>query len=284
MNVASPITAAVLLAALFAEPRAGEPVRGISGAIEFRAAGPRIRARPNQSHDSPILVRVADARADEGGEHVYRVEFIGLVAGDYDLRDYLERQDGSPVDDIAPLRVYVVSQLPPDHGTDLFSSAQAPRLTATQYRLVMAGLGVAWLSVPIAYLVVRAIRRRPTPPPPAAAPAPTLADQLRPLAEAAIQGTLSIAERGRLELLMYLYWRGRRGWDGSQAQVVPRLRNDSEAGLLLRAIESWLHASPVARSHADRELAALLKPYCDIPPLRTHRRIPPPRRGPRETP
>lgn len=243
----------------------GEPVgatsalRGIASEMEIRATGAALRVKANQSHESPMLVRIVEATRADDDTTSYHIQCIGLVAGDYDLREYLERRDGSPLK-MQPLPVHVRTQLSADHGTDLFSPAQAPLLTGTQYRTILIGLAVAWLSVPVSFFVVRRLRRRPVPPPPVAPP-PSLADQLRPLVDSAISGSLSIAQRGRLELLMYSYWRGRLGMDGPQAEVVMQLRRDAEAGRLLRAVESWLHAHTSPTAPADGEVASLLEPY-----------------------
>ncbi len=241
-------------------------LRGIAGAVEFVAGGEPIRARANQEMTTPLLVRVADASRLEDGQTRYRVEFIGLVAGEYDLRDYLERAQGDALG-IAPLPILVVSQLPEQHGVDLFSSAQTPQLAATRYRVVMAALAALWLAAPVVYFVVRVLRRRPPPPPPIIVPPPTLAEQLRPLVESAVQGTLTTAQRGRLELLLYLYWRERLGLSGSQAEIVARLRHDPRAGELLRAVEHWLHSGRAATAQPETELARLLEPYRYAPAI-----------------
>ncbi len=49
--------------------------------------------------------------------------------------------------------------------------------------------------------------------------------------------------------------------DGPQAEVVMRLRRDVEAGRLLRAVESWLHAHTSPTAPAEGEVASLLEPY-----------------------
>jgi hypothetical protein len=241
-------------------------MRGIAGAVEFDAAGPRIRAGANQSITSPIIVRIGDAKPAADGKTHYRVEFIGAYAGDHDLRPYLEREDGSALD-LPPLTVTILSQLTPDHGTDLFSSTDSTILRPSVYRAGMIALGVLWAGAPIAYFVVRAARRRKVEPPAPAAPPPSFADQLRPLVQAAISGSLSIAERGRLELLLYLYWRGRLGLEGRQADVISRLRMDTQAGALLRAVERWLHARRGPDERPDSEVASLLEPYRHEPAI-----------------
>ena len=251
---------------------AGQPmatsIRGIPGTAEFNASGPQIRGHSGQTLEWPLVARVVAAEPLPGGaETHYRVAFIGTIAGDFDLRDCLERQDGSALN-LQPLPVRILTQLEPDQGTDLFSTAEAPTLASTRYRALMIGLAVAWLAVPVIYLAVRIARRRPPPVPAPVGPPPTLADQLRPLVDAASRGTLSVAERGRLELLLYLYWRARLALAGPQPQVISALRTHPEAGALLQAVERWLHA-PVHHSsgQAETEAASLLEPYRNAPAI-----------------
>ncbi|MFM9997000.1 MAG: hypothetical protein ACKVU4_14510 [Phycisphaerales bacterium] len=246
-------------------------IRGITGTAEFSATGPSLRGHAGQTLAWPLVARVVAAEplpgGPEGGNHTrYRVAFIGTIAGDYDLRDCLQRQDGSALD-LPPLPVRILSQLEADPGTDLFSSADVPPLTASRYRPLMLALAAAWVGVPVVYVLVRLARRRPAPPPPPVIPPPTLADQLRPLVEAAIRGTLSVADRGRLELLLYLYWRARLALAGPQTEVISILRTHPRAGALLQAVERWLHAPRAAADHAETEAAALLEPYRDAPAI-----------------
>ncbi|MCX5689532.1 MAG: hypothetical protein NTV94_07065, partial [Planctomycetota bacterium] len=58
--------------------------RGLSGAIELPTGSPRLAALPHQVADAPLAVRVNDLPG--GGQ---RIEYIGVVAGTYDLREYL---------------------------------------------------------------------------------------------------------------------------------------------------------------------------------------------------
>ncbi|MFG0284262.1 MAG: hypothetical protein ACF8R7_07550 [Phycisphaerales bacterium JB039] len=264
--IAAPAIAIVAaLGAQDAEPMA-IAVRGIAGAVEFELAGEPLRAKPALSVTAPMVVRIVDASAIGEGSTRYRVAFIGTVAGDYDLRDLLERQDGSALDG-QPLMVRVVSQLPPDHGTDLFSESSAPPMTPSRYRAAMIALGAAWVAIPVIYLGVRIARRRPPAPPAPQAPAPTLAEQLRPLVESAMAGTLAVEGRGRLELLLYMHWRRRLDLEGPQAQAVATLRRHPEAGRLLRAVEAWLHARPDGAARPQDDVAALLAPYRAAPAI-----------------
>ena len=55
-----------------------------------------------------------------------RIEFIGSVAGSFDLRDFIEREDGMPLTGLAAIPVTVVSRLPPDCGTDPQTTEPSP--------------------------------------------------------------------------------------------------------------------------------------------------------------
>lgn len=240
-------------------------VRGIAGTVEFEVAGERVTTRPVQTVTAPMVVRIVDSEPAGEGRTRYTAAFVGTIAGEYDLRELLQRHDGAPLE-VDPIPVHVISQLPPDHGTDLFSQSEAPGLTASRYRAAMIALGVVWLAAPGVYFAVRAARRRPEPAAAPAPPPPTLAEQLRPLVESALAGELSVHGRGRLELLLYMHWRQRLGLSGPQAEAVARLRRDPEAGKLLRAVEAWLHARP-GDAPADSDVTDLLAPYRDAPAI-----------------
>lgn len=239
-------------------------VRGIIGHTSFVAATAGIRTKPDQSITAPIVARVLDTSEAPDGQTRYRIAFIGAVAGDHDLRGLLEREDGSPLD-LPPLIVRVVSQLEGNQTTDLFSDLEAPLLTRSQYHAFLWTFGGAWAAMPFVYAGLRVLRRRPAPPAPPPKRPPTLADQLRPLVESARRGGLSVSDRGRLELLLYLYWRERLRLTGSQRDVVPALRGHETAGILLTAVERWLHA-PSGDVTKD-ELSDLLRPYAESPPI-----------------
>ncbi|MBL9121516.1 MAG: hypothetical protein JNL80_16530 [Phycisphaerae bacterium] len=221
-----------------------------------------LRAKPDQPLSAPILVRVSQAKAPESAAPRYRIEFIGSVAGDYDLRDYLEFSDGSPATTLAPIPVRVVSHLPANHGSDLFTVPEPPFRLESHYRTIFIALALLWLSVPIVVLVRRALRR---PTPPVFAPQvaePTLADLLRPLVERAMRDGLSVREQGRLELLLLHFWRERLGMhDMSPSDTLAHLRRHAEAGELLRAVEGWLHARGAGAPQPTDDIGELLRPY-----------------------
>jgi hypothetical protein len=92
-----------------------------------------------------------------------------------------------------------------------------------------------------------------------------MADQLRPLVEAAIAGRLSAPEQARLERMLIARWRDELELAGlPPAQALRRMREHPEAGQLLEQLEGWLHCPPGA---VEVDVAAVLAPYRAHPPV-----------------
>ena len=268
MNLAQLSVPAIVCAAAMSAAASAEPikaVRGLAARVEVDYAH-RLRAREDQTPSSPILVRVSSARSAEGARQV--IEFIGAVAGEYDLRDHVAREDGQPITDLASMPVTVVSRLPADHGVDLYATTGSWMNWRANYREIMwVAVGV-WVLVPIAVVTIRAARRaRPVPPTPAAPPPPSVADQLRAALEIARERPLTVEESGRLELLLLRYLGGDQPRDAAELVSVLRdLRADDATSPIVIAIERWLHAQgggESGRADADAALdnlrATLLK-------------------------
>jgi hypothetical protein len=224
-----------------AAPALAEPVTAVRGLATTATVDypPRLRARADLASTSPILVRVS-ASETPGRQ---RIEFIGSVAGTFDLRNYLEREDGKPLTDLAPISVTVVSKLPADHGTDLYGASESWLNWRAHYRELMWGAVALWTAVPITVLIVRRMRRpRPEPAPLPPPPAPTLAQQLSAALEAARDRTLSVEESARLELLLYRYLGGSNESDADLAALLRQVRERPDTQPLVLAVERWLHA------------------------------------------
>jgi hypothetical protein len=223
-------------------PAAHEPVkavRGLASQVEVDYA-PRLRPRADLTPASPMMIRVSPGKS----EAQQRIEFIGAVAGSFDLRDFLEREDGKPLSDLTPLPVAVLSRLPSDHGTDLYSTSESWLNWRAHYRELMWGAVALWVAVPATVLLVRAARRpRPAPPAPAAPPPPTLAEQLRAALETARDHRLTVDESARLELLLYRYLSGDEPAEGADVAALLRdIREHEATRPLVLAVERWLHA------------------------------------------
>lgn len=237
----------------------GEAVtRGITGRVVVESEHGHVRGRPDLDLDSSILVRVADRSRAEDGRSITELEFIGVDAGDFDLRESLVFDDGGSMDRLAPLMIEIVSNLAADAPSDVFLAEAPPASLAVGYRRVLLVVAVAWALVPLAVVIRRRLRRPPSPP--AAPEPPTVLDRLEPLVRRAADRDLTVDERGRLELLLHAHWRGRLGLADDPVEAVRRIRTDPEAGRLLRRVESWLHA-PDGRTPSASELGELLDPY-----------------------
>jgi hypothetical protein len=237
--------------------------RGLVAEVIVVDAEQPLRAKPEQPLTAPVLVRVSEASAPTG--RAFRVEFIGAVAGEYDLRDYLEFVDGTPATTLAPIRVRVESQLPASHGSDLFAIPEPPFRLESHYRNMLIAVGVLWLLIPIAVLIRRRLRRPPVVVVEPPAPPPTLADVLRPLVERAQGQGLSLREQAALELLLLHYWRDRLGLgDAPAATAIASIRRHPEAGTLMRAVERWLHARGAGDARPAEDIATLLAPYAAV--------------------
>ncbi|HYD00166.1 MAG TPA: hypothetical protein VEB22_02985 [Phycisphaerales bacterium] len=241
-------------------------VRGLATTIEVDY-GPRLRARADQTPTSPILVRVSRGHAGK-----QRIEFIGAVAGSYDLRDHLEREDGRPIDAAFVAPVSVVSNLPAGQGPDLYGSGGSWMNWRAHYRELMWGAAAVWTAVPVTVLVVRAVRRpRAVPPAPPAPPPPTVAERLRGLLETARERRLTVEESGRLELLLLRYLGADTPAHDDLAAALRALRERNESRPLVLAVEHWLHTGAgddAARDHAATVLEELRRTRLAAPPAR----------------
>ena len=249
-----------VLACAFAFADGTTTPRGVTGSVTITHSGDAIVAQPDQELTAPLIVRVTDLTpsAADGFPHKYRIDFIGAIEGEHDLRKHLRHRDGSQVDELAPVIVTIVSELPEHYGTDLFGTPTRPFFTRNHYRFIAWILGTAWICVPIVFVWKRWLRNRPGPPPTPPPPKPTLADQLRPLAESAMRGELSLDGQARLELLLIAFWSERLNLAAlSPAQALAQLRIDPEASPLLLAVERWLHS----REGSSDSITALLEPY-----------------------
>jgi len=270
--VASPAcasTASASPAATRAEPP--RTARGTTGAFDVESAVP-LRAKALRDAASPVLVRVNPLGGDR-----YRVEYLGTVEGAFDLAPLVERADGRAATGLPDLRVEIFTQLPPNHGTDVFGLSAPGFSLSAHYTTALAAVAAAWLAVPAYLLVRRLTRRRPAPPPPPAR-AVTVAERLFAIVDAARARELGIDERGRLELLMLQELRAHAAADhaaanhaaansagsdrtstlASLADATIALRDDPHTARIVRAVEAWLHAPTTGdRTRALEEIDAL---------------------------
>lgn len=235
--------AAILLVACLATSGVdseGAPTRVARGTIAAfeieHAAGP-LRAKALRDGASPILVRVNPLG---GSRHL--VECFGVVEGEFDLVPLLEQADGRPPSDLAPIRVEIFTQLPPNPGTDLYGLPEPSLALEGGYRLLLATVAVAWLAVPVVAIVRRRLRRIEPPPSDPVPSAPTALERVQAILDEARRSPLDTAQRGRLELLLLKALREAAGGSGTVAESIARLRHDRAAAPVVREVELWLHA------------------------------------------
>ncbi len=236
---------------------------GMEGVYYLRWQGPALEATPVDD-DAPIVLRIANIARD-GDISLYELRYIGSRAGRHDLRNSLRRVDGQPLSGMEPILVSVKNILPEDHDGELEDRAVGRVARAWHYRLILVAACVLW-AVPPLWLLGRRIAGRSARQIPTAEALPlTLADQLRPLVEAAVAGRLSTLEQARLERILIAYWREQLDLAGcSIGEALARMRRHPPSAALLGKLDEWLHQRP-GRHVVD--VAEVLRPYGDHAPL-----------------
>ena len=230
----------------------------MEGRVEIVLPGTALEARPYE-HKARLIVRIAETRP-RGDSIWYDLRYIGMVPGNYDLRGYLHRLDGSTTNNLPPIPASVAPLLPEKHDGLLVEEAASPfgRLSGYKTWMIVAAVVWALLFLPLVWR-----HRKKAAPATAPPPQPTLADRLRPLVEQAAAGTLSGDGQAQLERMLLNYWRDRLNLGAlDMAEAIGKLRAHPEAGELLRALESWLHRP---KGSVNVDVAAVLQPYRTIP-------------------
>jgi hypothetical protein len=233
---------------------------GMPGKIDqIVLPGNELEAKPIDSREVPLVLRVV-AAYPHGSAFRYDLEFYGLEPGTYDLGNYLQRKDGSPAEGLPELPVEIASLLPAGQILPA-NPAMQPGPPLGGYRLWLILGSLAWLAGLAAIVLAR--RRAKLAQQQVAAPPLSVAERLRPLVAAAVDGRLSPEGTAEIERLLLSYWRHRLQLDEADPRAaVAALRNHDEAGVLLRQVEAWLHA-PDGGGEVD--VAALLAPYANLP-------------------
>ncbi len=216
--------------------------------------GSLLEVRPLTS-GQPLVVRLVASYA-HGDAHRYDLEVYGLEAGQFDLGDSLQRSDGRMAEGLPPLLVRIVATLP---AGQVLPHAVAPRRPPRLggYRWLLIGGGLLWLAG-LAWLLWGFRRSRASTSEPARPPT-TVADQLRPLVQAALEHRLSPDQRVHLERLLLAFWCRKLGVQRQRpAHAMATLRAHPEAGKMIQQLETWLHC-PDPTEPVD--LDALLAPY-----------------------
>lgn len=247
------------LAAAPAAPAAPLSSGGVSleRKVEITLDRPDYQPKPMDDR-TPLILRLGQVKPAGDGRFTYEFHYLGFEPGTHRLADYLTHPDGSPAVEIGDVPIQVETVLPADHQGELNRFEPRPFPWIGGYRMILGGLGVLWVAgfAGLAWLgrkkpVVAAEALEP--------PAPSYAERMRPLVEAAAAGELSPAGQAELERLMTGYWREQIARpDQRMNEAMAAMKNHPEAGSLLRALERWLHQPGGAtRSQID----TLLAPY-----------------------
>jgi hypothetical protein len=242
-----------------AEPRSSSTV-GMPGKIEqLVLPGSELEVKPLEDRRAPLVLRITEAYP-HGSAFRYNLAYYGLEPGDYDLRNYLKRKDGTALGELPAIPVKVDPVLPPGQiQPNALPLERSPWMGG--YRLLLAAVGSLWCAGLAAILVLGRHRRAESQ---AESARPfTLAQRLRPLIDSTLRGTLGEGQHAELERLLIGYWRKRLGLEqASPIEVMSALRSHPEAGALLRQLEEWLHKP--GGNTVSSDLAELLRPYQDL--------------------
>jgi len=227
---------------------------------EIVLPGPRLEVKPSDLK-TPLTVRISDVYS-HGDAFRYNIEYYGLEAGSFDLRDFLRRADGSSADDLPHLKVLIESvQGPGQVKPGSPQEGRMPRVGGYHVWLWIGGL--LWLAG--LWAILKVTRREDSGESEATLRPMTLAERLRPLVERAMKGGLTRVEQAELELVLIAFWRKKLELeDDDAARAITQLKAHAEAGPLLVQLEEWLHQRRTASSPAI-DLTDLLAPYRDLP-------------------
>lgn len=233
---------------------------GIPATIEnLILPGTELEVKPLDDRRAKIVLRIIHVQK-HGSAHRYDMSYYALEPGTYDLREFLQRKDGTPATDLPAIPITAQSSLPA--GQILPSDLPAqPTPFFGGYSQALWIAGAIWLGVFLAILLVG--RKKPLIAEVVSDGGPTLADRLRPLVERGVTGQLSLEERAELERSLIAFWSRRLRLESLRpAERFARLRSDADAGPLLSQLETWLHQPA---PHAEPDMAALLRPYRNLP-------------------
>ena len=243
--------------ALAAEDRR-EPTVGAEGLIEqIKLPGTELTGKPIDAI-APIVVRVTNV-FPHGDAFRYDLQFHGMEPGNYDLRNYLVRKDGSSTDDLPEIPVRIKSLLPPGQiEPNPLDRGWLPRLGG--YKVVATLAVIFWFVVLLA--LIFAGRKKPEQEA-EKAKILTLADLLMPRLQDAVDNKLEPAKYAELERMLFAFWRKRLRLELETPEAaLKEIHNHDEAGPLMRQLEQWMH-NPARDQSVD--LRQLLQPYQNMP-------------------
>jgi hypothetical protein len=238
---------------------------GVAGRIEgLRLPGSELQVAPLSDRRLPIMLRIVETYR-HGDAFRYDLEYIGLEQGEFDLKNYLSRKDGTETDSLPSIPVKINSLLPPGHLIPHELESNLPKIGRYQFWMILATIG--WL---LGLLGLIAWRRHATIAEKEATRPKTFAELLAPRLAAANSGEMSTGQLAELERFVVEFWRRRLSLSNVPVnQAISQLRRHEVAGPLLVQLEQWIHApsgpEPASQTRNKDQLAALLEPYRQFP-------------------
>jgi hypothetical protein len=236
------------------------PVGMIGKVEQILIPGGELEAVPTTDPLAKIVVRVADTFR-HGDAYRYNLEFTGYEPGLYDLAKSLKRKNPEETaGNIPSIEIEITSSLPP--GQIEPAKPKTPQIREwLKYWTILDLFVVVWI-IGLALLwgkakaTGRATVQADTPP-------PSVAQRLKPLVQAACEGTIEPHKRAELESLLINYWSDRLHLNQEIApgQILTLLKSNPEAGPLINRLEEWLHMPPGQGRATTDDIAGLLQPY-----------------------
>jgi len=236
------------------------PLVGMEGRLELLLSETGLKTKkPERLSDIHLRIATSNPR---GKLIYYDLRYTGRVPGEYDLRDFLLTANELPATNLPPLPISIAGILPEQHNGWLEEQdMRSPALFGGYKSIAILAIAL-WI---LALFVVFRFGRKPkadTNLKPVARPL-TFAERIRPLLERAAAGKLTVDEKALLERMLITHWQHRLGLAKKGGdEIIAQLRQHSEAGVLLRALEDWLHRPPGSVTVA---VDSVLAPYRNMP-------------------
>jgi hypothetical protein len=235
------------------------PTVGMEGELDVAVPLAGLITKPGD-HRAPLVLRIAGSQP-YGTLTRYDLRYTGRVPGAHNLSDYLFTAEGQPATNLPALSVKVGGLLARPHSGWLEEQAHRVPSLFRGYRAVLMAVAAGWV---IAFFIIRRVDRKPkaTTATETTVRPPSFAEKIRPLVERAASGKLSAEEKATLERMLITHWQQRLNLVGASTNdLIRQLRQHPEAGVLLRALEDWLHRPP---GQAAVRVEEVLAPYARV--------------------
>lgn len=207
-----------------------------------------------------VVIRI-DAVYPHANGFRYDMTWSAMESGTYDLAKFLARKDGSSTSDLPAIEVIARSVLEPERIMPNVPKSPAGS-SVGGYRTTIGIAAILWCAGLFAIFKLwpgkssgNLVESDNSP--------RTRLEQIRSLLDEAVSGgNFSVADKVKLEGLVVGFWRENKQIQHLSAQsAVATLREDVEAGPLLKQLERWLYDRPQL---ANEHIAELLRPLQEM--------------------